>query len=536
MTTTPGRTPHPNTPFRPTSDGPNTIIPVRIKDDTDLSYQQPFADLPVATDPRLPTRIDFRDNTSSFNRHWEMTLLDGTLYMRHRETDEPWRYAPMPEGFDDTLIGISLDADRLVGVDADGWLYTMKGTLKEPEEFVWIRAWGGPGRIFDGFQIANTTPGQWVLSVISASEDQTYIDGDGRVHPVSFAGLTQVLFLTDNGQHIISCDPWLTRDYSYEVGTPEDCRFLVHSLSSAASTTFITNKYGDMYTRLYDVDLAGGDPAQFRYTWVGKPERKESGSWKEHRINFRTAPIKLPPQEWLHHSKIPGTITDRISIHSTAPGAENRELRVEGEHAGHTGYWHKMLLDEEWGFTATGQPLQGTILNNSPTDRTSDTLADPSPYSYEGRLYGNKNVRVKLPHFAYAATSHPVEATVYNTPEDAEAGGPHNAWGTGRTYHMTIATAYGRLASPLSQRLFSRAFGLDDEPRYYKAALLIPPEVLEQRAQDPALDAFLAENIDEDPVVPFYLKVTEEQIKVIVPPLPFAAIDFPTRVSRLRRI
>ncbi|WQD13719.1 MAG: hypothetical protein U1U88_002063 [Lawsonella clevelandensis] len=61
--------------------------------------------------------------------------------------------------------------------------------------------------------------------------------------------------------------------------------------------------------------------------------------------------------------------------------------------------------------------------------------------------------------------------------------------------------------------------------------MLIPPEVLEQRAQDPALDAFLAENIDEDPVVPFYLKVTEEQIKVIVPPLPFAAIDFPTRVS-----
>ena len=49
-----------------------------------------------------------------------------------------------------------------------------------------------------------------------------------------------------------------------------------------------------------------------------------------------------------------------------------------------------MLLDEEWGFTATGQPLQGTILNNSPTDRTSDTLADPSPYSYEGRLYGNR--------------------------------------------------------------------------------------------------------------------------------------------------
>ncbi|WP_296237907.1 hypothetical protein [uncultured Lawsonella sp.] len=98
MTTTPGRTPHPNTPFRPTSDGPNTIIPVRIKDDTDLSYQQPFADLPVATDPRLPTRIDLRDNTSSFNRHWEMTLLDGTLYMRHRETDEPWRYAPPHAG------------------------------------------------------------------------------------------------------------------------------------------------------------------------------------------------------------------------------------------------------------------------------------------------------------------------------------------------------------------------------------------------------------------------------------------------------
>ena len=73
-----------------------------------------------------------------------MTLLDGIVYMRHRETEEDWRQAPMPDGFHDTLIGISLDADRLIGVDEDGWLYTMKKTLGEPEDFRWIRAWGGP--------------------------------------------------------------------------------------------------------------------------------------------------------------------------------------------------------------------------------------------------------------------------------------------------------------------------------------------------------------------------------------------------------
>ncbi|HHY07340.1 MAG TPA: hypothetical protein GX530_02155 [Corynebacteriales bacterium] len=530
----------PVAPSRPASDGPNKAVPVRIKDDTDVSYAVPFAELPVVTNPKilaeLPQRVDLRDNTSSFNRKWEMTLLDGIVYMRHRETEEDWRQAPMPDGFHDTLIGISLDADRLIGVDEDGWLYTMKKTLGEPEDFRWIRAWGGPGRIFDGFQIANTTPRQWCLSVINSEQDQTYTDADGRVHPVSFAGCTQVLFLVNKGQTIVSCDPWLTRDYSYEIGTPYNCRFQAAALSAGASTSFIINKYGDMYTRLYDYDIAGGDPAQFRYTWVSKPDRKVSTSWREHRVNFRTAPIKLPPPDWQQHPKIPGFITDRISIHSTAPGTENRELRVEGKRDGTTGYWHKMLNDTKWQFVPTGMPLVGTPIENDPTDRSMDTLAAPSPYSYEGVLRGSENVRIMVPHFAYADTTHPVQLTFFDNAQDAASSGPHNVWGNGRVYNTVMHTAYGRLASPLSQRLFSRAFGIDDEPRYYSAALVISDEMLSQKDTDPALEKFLQESIDKDPVIPFYIKVTDTELKLIVPPLPFAAIEFPTLVSELRRI
>lgn len=530
----------PVTPARPATDGPNEAVPVRIKDDTDISYAVPFAELPEVTDEAtarlLPQQVALRDNTSGFNRKWEMTLLDGVVYLRHRDSDENWRRAPMPKGFDNTLVGISVDADRLIGVDNDGWLYTMKKTLGEPEDFRWIRAWGGPGRIFDGFQIANIERSQWCLSVINSKEDQTYTDADGRIHPVSFAGCTQVLFLVNNGQTIVSCDPWLSRDYSYEVGTPYNCRFQAVSLSAGASTSFIINKYGDMYTRLYDYDIGGGDPAQFRYTFVSKPHRKVSSSWKQHRINFRTAPIKLPPPNWQQHVKIPGLITDRISIHSTAPGTENRELRVEGKRDGKTGYWHKMLNDTEWEFTVTNEALQGTVLENDPSDRSVDTLAAPSPYSYEGVLRGHKNVRMHVPHFAYADTTHPIQLTFFDDPQSAAASGPQNVWGNGRVYNTVMHTAYGRLASPLSQRMSSRAFGLDDDPRYFAAALEISEEMFAQQDSDPALRAFLKGIQKAKPIMRFYVKVTDTELKLIVPPLPFAAIELPTLVTELRRI
>src|SRR3546814_2605460 len=51
--------------------------------------------------------------------------------------------------------------------------------------------------------------------------------------------------------------------------------------------------------------------------------------------------IQLPTFDWLQQPKIPGAITQNISVHKVGTNMDHRILRVEGEDGGHTGYWEK---------------------------------------------------------------------------------------------------------------------------------------------------------------------------------------------------
>ncbi|WP_262508797.1 hypothetical protein, partial [Ursidibacter maritimus] len=130
----------------------------------------------------------------------------------------------------------------------------------------------------------------------------------------------------------------------------------------------ITNDHGDMFTRLWDYDIAGTDPAQFRYTWQDQSNLPSPSTWLQGKVDPRYAAIKLPPAGWKHQPKIPGEITDRLTVVSTAPGSQNRELRIEGRREGHTGYWSKMIDAKAWKFVPTGQNLKGKPLDNPQRD------------------------------------------------------------------------------------------------------------------------------------------------------------------------
>ncbi|KQB85056.1 hypothetical protein [Corynebacterium oculi] len=485
-----------------------------------------YEDLPVsARQQDLPPRVDLRDNTQGFNGQIEAVLRGGELFVR-RTGEQQWRDLPTPDCLRGEIVGISLNDDALVALDGDGWIYTLSNLQSSPERWGWIRAWGGPVWLGKGLQSPTTQPGRWALSLIGTHTDRVYDTPDGKQQPVSLAKVTQVVALNEDGSRIYSLDPWLARDYSYEVGTPWNSRFQAEAMSASGSVIFITNKYGDMYTRLSDFDINGSDPAQFRYGW-GEDERPAANDAAQHRIDESTAPIGLPADDWHHQPKIPGRITNRLSIHSTAPGSNNRELRVEGVNAeGTTGFWRKELTASQWEFIPTGMPLEGTELDNSLQDRSAETLAAPSPFSYRGEL--TPGVTMNVSEFAYASPKRDVTLTV-----------------GGRDYRFVLHTIDGRLGTPFSMRTLpvegefgSRPAGLaQGVPRNYLAALEVPEETRAQAAEEaqsnPALAQFLSGYLEGERYHQVYLKVTPQTMEVWNSPVENMAVPLLSEVARL---
>ncbi|MCZ9310086.1 hypothetical protein ACUY3K_05795 [Corynebacterium uberis] len=475
----------------------------------------------------LPQRVDLRDNTQGFNDLIDVALHAGRLFVRPRPAQdaavvEQWRELPTPDCLAGHIVGISLNDDALVALDEAGWMYTLSNLLSSPNRWGWIRAWGGPVWLGKGLQSPTTQPGRWVLSLIGNHTDLTYDTPDGKHQPVSLAKVTQVLALSEDGSRLYMLDPWLARDYSYEVGMPLNSRFQAQSVSASGSVVVVTNKYGDMYTRLSDFDVNGSDPAQFRYVWGDDP-RPEAADAARHRLDPNTAPIGLPADDWHHQPKIPGRITDRISVHSTAPGSSNRELSVEGiDAAGRTGYWHKALGDPAWAFSVTDQPVRGRELENSPRDRSEDTLAAPSEFNFAGEVAPGASISVE--HFAYASPRRDVTLTV-----------------GGRAYPLVLHTIDGRMGTPLSMRALpgdgefgARPAGLVQAvPRNYAAAFEVPEATRAAASTDPELAAFLAGYLGGQRFHEVYLKVTPSAMQVINSPVPGVAVPVPGGVAEL---
>lgn len=447
---------------------------------------------PVGID--LPKSVDLRDNHHGFNGHAEFALANGSLYTRPRSSGDDWRKVPTPSCLDGQIVSVSVDSNMAVVLDSDGWIYSLDNLLSGPLLWNWTRSFGGPIWLWPGMKVPTEAQadGKWA---ISHRMSDSFVDAKGYEHPLT-AGLVQLVGLTSGGSRIVFQDPWLPGDHSYEIGGPLAGRFISEAISSSGSVTFVIGRFGDMYTRKYDLDLAGANHIPSRYTWQEQGDKPSAPNQFEERVNEAYAAISLPAEEWQHQPKIPGEVTSRISISQTGPAVENRELRVEGRRDGHTGYWHKDLAGDSWGFTVTDLPLVMPLLTEADplVDQSAVELAPSSGFDFEGSLGGGWSARME--DFDWAQTVHPM---ILRSP-------------AGDSYDVLMYTTDGL-------RLKPRAPGLDRHPRLLEGAIDVTSALAV--SGDGGLSDFVRTHLQRRPIFEVWVQATTE--KLVITPAQFLA-------------
>ncbi len=435
----------------------------------------PYDKLEVAENQeRFPEHVYFKDNDGGYNNVYDIVLVDGTIYLRRHDTDDQWRVAPQPESLKGHIQCMSVDNKAFYFVDDKGWTYGNWMARDDTSKWTWNTAVCGTMETDPKWKMPNYGVGQWASSSMNNGYDTVYIDPDGREHQVGCTSCTDVYYVNpkDNSK-ICYSDPWLPGDNSREIASPYHGRFPIQSLSASSSTIFVTNKYGDMYTRLFDYDIAGGDEVFFDYSY-----ESQAGKWDTKYAplsdllpgsNFPLcAKIRLPGEPWYHQPKIDGEITDRITIQSLGGSSNNRMLRVEGKQGDETGYFSKMLYGDTWTFHATGEPLKGNLLENSPEDTSDRDL-----YPDTGIVFGGKigcGATLTVVDYNYADTENECYISV-GQGEDTI------------TVPAVLSAMYGNLGTKLSSVILPHSEGLTKDARLYRGAILLPEESKEQLEQ-----------------------------------------------------
>ena len=327
---------------------------------------------------RLPEQVYIKTLTQTFCRDYQFCIVDGRIYyklMPGAEYSNPglvetdWQLLgetglPTPRKASDfplptEIVEISADADTLLAFDSDGGMYQMFTNTNAPgRPFEWIWDFGWPERthLVQNQLVKNKRA--WA----SAARRQDVLwheDIYGNPHHYGTMGIETIYFLTEDGQHIRFTDSGLPADFSRSLQGPEEGTFIAENLSASASTLFVINKAGTMYTRLADFDTIGCDPMFFKYTYERLPQKYDGTQYLS---NY--TPWALPSEPWLRQPDIPlegqARLTRHITILQNGQGNGARELRVAGTNAqGETGYYSKAIFahkPQDWTFVAA--PLQ----------------------------------------------------------------------------------------------------------------------------------------------------------------------------------
>ncbi len=446
---------------------------------------------PTSAPASLPRRVYLRTTRRTYNRRYWFALAGGRIYFKSNAAvtgiAQPWAALPTPPCFEGRVEGISADDDELVALARGRHVFTMDGALSDPVAFNWTVRWGpsfwtGPGRTIPRGQA-------WSWSVSSPREDGTFTDSAGNSHAFGEGKVSHVWLLSHGGQRLTYMDPWLPADRSYEMCGPRRGRFRSVAMAASGSTVFVVNRFGDMFTRLYDFDISGADSAFFDYSYTDQRDKQNDST------------IQLPSPPWLLQPKVPGAITSAISIEKVGAGSVHRTLRVEGTRGGRRGFWQKDIVDAgsaAWKFTPTGQPLRGRPLANPRSNTSGRGLGRAEDMRFATGARGD-GMRVAIPDF-----------NVYCSPA-----------------RLRVVLADGtalplRLHSVDAIRQTARARGLDSNPRLVQGTIEAPRSVL--RSRDPGARAFVARHLTGG-------RFTAAKIEATA-----GALDFPDQSWTLRRV
>ncbi len=423
----------------------------------------------------LPSAIHLRGRQQTYTAEHHFAALDGRIYVRaNRETtaiDEPWRELPLPRCLDGQVSEISADGTVLLALNARRDIYTLDYANGAVGAGGWTRRWGPYFWTDLGGWIPDDVR-DWATSHLTPSDDAYFVDGGG--HQQTPAGILTAYLLRGDGLRITYLDPWLPMDESREVCGPERGTAVMAGLSGSGSTVMVVTATGEIYTRLYEFDVSGANAVFLDYSWQDQSDSE-------------SPLVQLPAPGWVHHPRVPGPITDRVSLRKLPPGTEHRQMRVEGtDAAGNSGYWQKdqaQTHSSDWKFVLTGEALQGRPLPLAPPH-----FGAPEDFRYTGSIDG---YAAALDGFNPYCSPAKLRIAIGDSSLELEV-------------HSTDGLRQER-----------RARGLDAYPRYYRSAVKVPLALWQARAQQPAaVQDFLARHFGERRVLdgPLYATLGEVRI------------------------
>ncbi len=425
----------------------------------------------------LPEKVYFKGNTRSMNSRYYAAISSGNIWVKpnveRTGLSGKWvMLENLPSGLAGKVTEFAMDDEHIIALNRERQIYTMWNALDEVSKFRWQKQWGLPFWYGPGMKLRPDVM-KWDFSVVSIPEDGYWTDPAGNLRKVGSAKCSHIIMLNSGGQTITFNDPWLPRDYSYGIGTPFRGRFISVNLSSSGSTHFIINRYGDMFTRMFDFDISGLD--QFMpYSY--EDQRGISGNPDS---IFQV--IQLPAEDWLKQPKILTTgrasITDRISIQKIGKNCIHRTLRVEGtDEGGNTGFYEKDIRgigSASWVFHKTGEKLAGKTLDNKPYDSSAEALGQSDDLAYSMKADG---FTASIPDF-----------NCYNPPATLEirlSGG--SSISLPLHYRETI-------------RVSERAAGIDNDPRLFLGAIEAPQTFIDSLKEAPEeVKAFAGKYLETD--------------------------------------
>ncbi|MCL2477905.1 MAG: hypothetical protein FWF22_00280 [Treponema sp.] len=312
----------------------------------------------------FPDQVYIKTRTQTFNVYHYYILSEGRIWYKSIDPDtEPKDWTL----FDDTglphrslypgfknpaaITEISADADELVAVSAEGnfYRYCFDPILTRKSK-VWFDRQGWPTEEQLYFDTRTSNNLSWSLGKRNNHVLYTE-DIFGNQHNNGLLEIATIYVLLNDGQEICYADSGLPSDFSRNFIGPERGKFISAALSASASTMFVINDVGEMYTRLADFDVTGSNPMGFEYTYV--PFKSDLPGTKYASNN--QSDWGLPGEDWRSQPRIPlsgkAAITGFITILQNGQGNSARELRVAGlNEEGKTGFWTKQLFDDTWEF------------------------------------------------------------------------------------------------------------------------------------------------------------------------------------------
>ena len=311
----------------------------------------------------FPAAVYIKTRTQTFNSYHYYIIRDGLIWYKSidpREHPRGWirfektglPHNPRQWGFSKTaaVAEIAADADELVALSVEGkfYRYCFDPTIAH-KSGVWLDRQGWPGVEQLSLDPRTANNISWAVGKRN-SHVLYYEDPFGNQHHNGTQEIVTTYVLLNDGQEICYADTGLPADFSRNFTGPERGAFRAAALSASASTMFVINRAGEMYTRLADFDVTGCDPMFFKYSYTPYASERAGTDYFSNLTAWA-----LPSEDWRPQPRIPlsggAAITRRITILQNGQGNGARELRVAGRDAsGHTGYWTKALFDERWEF------------------------------------------------------------------------------------------------------------------------------------------------------------------------------------------